>query len=46
MRLNIFNILLTLGISAEISPIRYNLALNFDLLVFGLGSFKERSLVS
>jgi cation:H+ antiporter len=34
---NIFNILLILGISAEISPIRYNLSFNFDILVFGLG---------
>jgi cation:H+ antiporter len=35
---NIFNILLILGISAEISPIRYNLACNFDILAFGLGT--------
>jgi cation:H+ antiporter len=35
---NIFNILLILGISAEISPIRYNLAFNFDILAFGLGT--------
>jgi cation:H+ antiporter len=35
---NIFNILLILGISAEISPIRYNLVFNFDLLAFGLGT--------
>ena len=35
---NIFNILLILGVSAEISPIRYNLVFNFDILVFGLGT--------
>ncbi|MGD2089108.1 MAG: calcium/sodium antiporter [Candidatus Aminicenantes bacterium] len=35
---NIFNILLILGVSAEISPVRYNLAFNFDILVFGLGT--------
>jgi len=35
---NIFNILLILGISAEISPIRYHMAFNFDLLAFGLGT--------
>ena len=35
---NIFNILLILGVSAEISPIRYNPAFNFDILVFGLGT--------
>jgi cation:H+ antiporter len=35
---NIFNILFILGISAEISPIRYNLAFNFDILAFGLGT--------
>lgn len=35
---NIFNILLILGVSAEISPIRYNRVFNFDLYVFGLGT--------
>jgi cation:H+ antiporter len=25
-------------VSAEISPIRYNLVFNFDILVFGLGT--------
>ncbi len=31
---NIFNILFILGISAEISPVQYNTAFNFDLIVY------------
>jgi cation:H+ antiporter len=36
---NIFNILLIMGVSAEINPIPYSAAFNFDLFVFGLGTF-------
>lgn len=35
---NIFNLLFILGISAEISPVSYTTAFNFDLFVFGLGT--------
>jgi cation:H+ antiporter len=34
---NIFNILLILGVSAGISPVRYTVVLNIDLYIFGLG---------
>jgi cation:H+ antiporter len=34
---NIFNALFILGISAEITPVRYNTVFNLDILVFGLG---------
>ncbi len=33
---NIFNLLMILGFSAEISPLKYNLIFNFDLAIFGL----------
>jgi len=35
---NIFNILLIVGISAEIRPIPYSPVFNFDLLIFGIGT--------
>jgi cation:H+ antiporter len=35
---NIFNILFILGISVQISPIRYSTAFNLDLCVFALGT--------
>jgi cation:H+ antiporter len=35
---NIFNILLILGVSTEISPIPYDVVFNFDLMVFFLGT--------
>lgn len=35
---NIFNLLLIMGVSAEIRPISYSTAFNFDLIVFGVGT--------
>jgi cation:H+ antiporter len=35
---NIFNILFTLGISAQISPVHYSTAFNLDLCIYGLGT--------
>jgi cation:H+ antiporter len=35
---NIFNILLILGVSAGISPVRYATVFNIDLYIFGLGT--------
>ena len=35
---NIFNLLLIIGVSAEISPIPYSTAFNFDLFIFGVGT--------
>ena len=35
---NIFNLLLIMGVSAEITPINYSTAFNFDLVVFAVGT--------